>query len=136
MTSRAVVQAIAAKARAITGMRAAPDNPPDSIAVYPFAVTYFFRGSWYGADASWGEGKATYACDVHLARTPDTGRQLETFAEMPRTLALAILSDETLGGACTSVTDVRCQFTRMGYSGIETTGYHFEIDVIANEAKS
>ena len=136
MTSRAVVQAIAAKARAITGMRAAPDNPPDSIAAYPFAVTYFMRGAWHGADATWGDGRVTYACDVHLSRLPDTGRQLETCAEMPRTLALAILSDETLGGACTAVFDVRCQFTRMGYSGIETAGYRFEIDIVANEAKS
>lgn len=135
MTSRAVVQSIAAKARALTGMRAAPDNPPDVIAAYPFAVTYLLRGSWHGADATWGEGKATFACDVHLSRLPDTGRQLETYAELPRTLALAILSDETLGGACTSVNDVRCSFTRMGYNGIETAGYRFEIDVIANQAK-
>jgi hypothetical protein len=51
-------------------------------------------------------------------------------------LALAILSDETLGGACTQVTDVRVQFTRMGYNSIETAGYRLEIDVTANEAKS
>lgn len=135
MTQRAVVQAIAAKARALTSMRNAPDNAPDAVYGYPFAVTYFLRGSWVGHDATWESGPQTYACDIHLSRLPDVGRNLETYAEYPRLLAVAILSDETLGGAVTLVQEVRTDFRRMGYGDIETAGYHLEIDVLVAENK-
>jgi len=132
-----IVQAIAAKARALTGMRAAPDNVPDNIAAYPFAVTYLMRAEWGGNDATWlTSRRQTYACDIHLSRLPDVGRVLAAYPELPRSLAIAVLSDETLGGACTAVETVRANFQAMGYSGVETVGYHCEIDVVVTEAKT
>lgn len=136
MTQAAAVAAIAAHAASLAGMRGAPATAPDNLPSYPFAVSYFLRGTWTGHDATWESGPQTYACDIHLAKVPDIGRQLTTYAEYPRLLAKAILSDETLGGAVVLVTQVRGDFRRMGYGGVETAGYHLEIDVLTAENKA
>jgi len=131
-----VVQALAVHARALTGMRSAPDNPPDSINMYPFAITYFMRGRWWGNDATWKTSADTWAIDIHLAKVPDIGRVLEACAEMPEALAQAIVSDETLGGTVTHIDEVRAEFRAMNYAGVDTAGYHLEIDATLKSAKS
>ena len=131
-----VIQRLAVHARAVSGMRSAPDNPPDSINMYPFAITYFMRGRWRGNDATWKTALNTFAIDIHLAKLPDIGRVLETCAEMPETLAQAIVSDETLNDTASCVNEVRGEFRVMNYAGIDTAGYHIEIDMTMESAKS
>ncbi len=136
MTQYAIIQALAAKVRALSGLRAAPDDPPDNALAYPFAVTYFQSGSWKGNDATWKTAPQTYAIDLYMGRYPDAGRVLKAYAEYPETLGQALVSDENLGGAVTLVSEVRCRFARMNYIGADCFGYHFEIDVTAMSAKS
>lgn len=136
MTQYDIIQALAAKARALSGIRAAPDDPPDTALAYPFAVTYFQSGSWRGDDATWKTAPQTFAIDLYMGRYPDAGRILATYSEYPESLGQAIVSDENLTAAVTMVKEVRCRFARMNYIGIDCFGYHFEIDVTAISAKA
>lgn len=136
MTQYAIVQALAAKVRALTGVRNAPDDPPDTALAYPFAVTYFQSGTWRGDDATWKTAPQTYAIDLYLGRYPDAGRALAAGSEYPEQLGQAIVSDENLALAVTLVSEVRCRFSRMNYIGIDCVGYHFEVDVTAISAKA
>ena len=136
MTQYAITQALAAKVRALTGIRAAPDDAPDTALAYPFAVTYFQSGSWRGDDATWKTAPQTWAIDLYLGRYPDVGRVLAAYSEYPESLGQAIVSDENLTAAATLVSEVRCRFTRMNYIGIDCVGYHFEVDVTAISAKA
>ena len=131
-----VIHRLSTHATALPGMRSAPATPPDSINFYPFGVIYFMRGRWFGNDATWKTSDNTFAIDIHLARLPDIGRVLETYAEYPETLAQAIVSDETLNDTVTHVNDVRGALQRLNYAGIDTIGYRMEIDCTMKSSKS
>lgn len=57
---------------ALSGMKAAPDYPPEDASVFPFAIAYEGAGSWeFGAaGGNYGEKKAllSVVVEVHVAR--------------------------------------------------------------------
>jgi hypothetical protein len=133
---RSIKQRLAALARAVDGMRAAPNTPPDAINMFPFAITYRMRARTWGNDATWKSSIKTFAIDIHLSRLPDIGRALAAWDEIPEALTQAIVSDEALNDTATCVTEVRDEFRAMNYAGVDTAGYHIEIDMTVESAKS
>lgn len=123
----AITQAIAARAGALAGMRGAPSKPPDSIAAFPFAVTYLHHGDYGPNDATSKTGLLTWFCDIHLGRLPDVGRVLATYEHYVEDFSNALFKDLTLGSACDRINSVRVSLIPLAYNGIETFCYRFEI---------
>lgn len=129
MAIASIVAAVQAKARALDGVKGAPDNPPESINQFPFAVAY--PGSLTADPMSdgWRRGLGTIICDIHCARLllPTAVAQAVPLGDA---FINAILGDLTLGGVVDTVRQVRAQFAYLTYAGQPnaTIGWHVEID--------
>lgn len=122
------------KAASLTGVRAAPSRVPDSMTVWPFAITYVQRGIATRHTGALARTIWTFVTEFHVAKQ-DLGRNIETaqallvgfmakvwdFGDPP---AIA----NQLGGYAVMVGDVRGFMAEMEYGGMPTYGVRVEID--------
>jgi hypothetical protein len=127
-----VQAAIQALARGLSGVRVAPNAPPDQAAAYPFVVTLPAQGTIGTVIAGCLAGSHTFQTEIHVARknlTYDT----PTLIPLLRAFYRSVLADPTLGGTVEAVGDVRYYWKAMEWGGQETRGYLIQIDVKINE---
>jgi len=123
-----VAEQIQTYAGSLSGIRAAPKEPPDQMNVYPFAVCGFRRGTVTIAPAGTMKLLGTFVCQIHVARK-DLPRDYRVAMPFGDTFLAKILQNPTMGGKVSTVIEVRPRFVEMTYGGIETLGWDFEIDV-------
>jgi len=131
MTLASAIAAVQTKAGALSGIKAAPTNPPESANQFPFAVSYPRTGRAEFASAGWANYFHTLFCEIHISRQllPQAIATALPYAEL---LPSAIMADPTLGGTVNEVREVRYTFGRLEWGGVDTIGFRFEIDVKLN----
>jgi hypothetical protein len=119
------VQAIAG---GLAGIRQAPTNPPESSAMFPFAVSYAKSGTETPQSAGWSVSLHTLVCEIHCQRSnlPLSVAQALPLYEL---FAAAVLADPTLAGTVQTTNQLRYTFGGMKYADVPTIGYQIEIDV-------
>jgi hypothetical protein len=121
------VKAVAALARGVTGVRAAPNYPPDKADIFPFAVAVPDEGELQFVSAGFGKGLHTLALEVHVQRK-DLATDIAAAMGLFEGLRTALLSDPTLGGKVSSYGPIRYQFQAMDWAGVGTIGWRFRLE--------
>lgn len=130
MTIVAAIQGIQDIVIAQTGVRGAPDNPPDKIAqAEPYAVCMAGSGT-----VDYNDGLTTYRQTLRLWLTvahKDTPRDDATILPYGDSVPYALWADQTLSGSVDSITAIRT----VGYgawqiNGMARYGWAWEIDVL------
>jgi hypothetical protein len=128
MTLQAAIADLQAKARAMSGIKEAPVEPPESTGEYPFVVTYPRSGSFELASEGFGYVLATLFTEIHCSRQllgPGITKALPYAELFPQ----VVLADPTLGGAVAAVNDLHFTFGELTWGGIGTVGFRWEVDV-------
>jgi hypothetical protein len=128
MTIQAAITNLQAKALALTGVKAAPDKPPEGTGAFPFAVSYERSGTMVLRSANFADDLATIFTEVHVSRQI-LPVAINTAMALRDPFLVSIRDDPTLGGSISTVREVRRTFGRLEWGGIETIGYRFEIDI-------
>lgn len=129
---------LAAHARSISGVKMAPDYPPDNIAVFPFAVVYLERGVVMAEAADQSRNINAVIVEFHVNRTllPAAIQTATTYIESFGDL---LVNDPTLGGACDTILmgvseNVTYEFGWMEWGGVRTIGVRFHVPVKVRRA--
>ena len=120
----------------ITGIRSAPDSPPERASAFPFLICYIRSGSFqpdnaYTATDTAILGLHTFACALHVARR-DLPRAYELSLPYAELIKNALFKQANLNwnGTIETYTDpITFEFGNMEYGGVETLGYLFAIPV-------
>lgn len=113
---------------AITGIRGAPDTPPDQINVFPFSVAYPTNGSWRRTRPGTREGVQKIAVEIHFSRT-GLARDVAEALPFGDTVAEALLGNLTLAGTVFDLNSIDWTFGPMKWGGIDTLGWRFLLAV-------
>lgn len=123
-----VIAYIQEKARAMTGIRDAPAEIPDSANVFPFVVTYPRVGRMELASAGWANYFHTIYTEIHVSQALLSSgiAQALPYAEL---FAKIFLNDPQLLQLASEAGELRYTFGRLEWGGVPTIGFRFEIDV-------
>lgn len=113
---------------AISGIRAAPHEPPEDTAVFPFCAAYAGPGEFRtGEPAGMMKYLGSIIVDLHLARK-DLPRDVERVMTYHESIPNDILEDTTLGGHAQTSGPVSCSgLIAMEYGGVQTIGLRYTI---------
>lgn len=119
--------------RAISGIRAAPDEPPEAISVYPYVVGYVRDGTWeseFGAQIM--KGLHNIVLELHVARGSDLTRAVVEAMGYSNSIPNAIF-DAFRDLRLTTIdafTTIAYTFGPMSWNGIDTFGFRFVINSV------
>ncbi len=129
LTLQAAIVAIQNKADALTGVRGAPDYPPEDINVVPFAVTYMSSARHEIGSAGRMTSFFNLVTEIHVSRK-DLPRDIAGVIAYADSFPAALRDDPTLGGAITAIVGpVLSLFTPMEWNSIKTIGFQFTTQV-------
>lgn len=122
------VAAVQVKALALSGVKAAPANPPEAINQFPFSVCYPRTGRLTLQSAGWGIYLHTVICEIHVARLllPQAVAQAAPYIEL---FAGALIADPKLNGTVVTVNELRYTFGWLEWADDRHIGVRFELDV-------
>ena len=63
------ITALTTKLAVMTGIKAAPEHPPEALSEFPFAVCYFVRGTFDYSQSGPAIGLHVVNVDIHLGRS-------------------------------------------------------------------
>lgn len=121
-------------ARNLSGMRFAPDEPPESVAFFPFAVSYEQQVDY----TSNRMGKvldnvvARLVTEIHVGRS-EYQYDIPKVQPFRDAFVNAIRSDPSLNGEIQIIENVAVTFGFMEWSQIKTMGYRFTVSVRLKE---
>lgn len=110
----------------LTGIRGAPDAPPEQINVFPFIVVYPTGGEWIFGTAGEKKGLHDVVIELHVARK-DLPRDVVTALGYAESIPNAIMKDPTFGGYASTFGSIDYDFGPLGWGGMETIGFKFTI---------
>lgn len=132
MDITSAINAVQAIWLTISGIKAAPDTPPESINQFPFAVTYEGTGTVYLDDmysGTFARQTATIISELHLTRQNMPTAVASAMAYRNSFLD-ALRDNPTLSGAVMMIPQVSFQFGKLEYGEDNPTlGYQFTISV-------
>lgn len=112
----------------VSGIRSAPEDPPDDMSVYPFAVCFPSNGQLTGNEDN-GKDFHTLILQVHGTRK-DLPRDYAAVIGYIETVGHALRDDPTLGGNVeTIVGEIEYSFGQMEWAGVQTLGPQFQFEV-------
>ena len=136
MGLQAAIDAIQDLMLTISAIREAPDEPPDTINVYPFAVCFASSGAWTPQSAAWKKGLHTITLQVHWARK-DLARDVTKAMALVETIPNLLCNNPTLAGTVdTIVYPLTYTFGALSWGGVDTIGFDFKIPVKIQSALS
>ena len=110
------------------GMRAAPAQPPEGANQFPFSVCYNRNGELANQRSGFADELETIILEVHVSRALLS--EAVTRALTYHALVLAtLIGAPTLGDTVATQNGVRWTFGELGWGGVVTIGYRYEIDV-------
>lgn len=126
-TMQQAIDAIQAKVRALSGIRAAPDEAPEGAGAFPFAICYPVEGTWtLGNPEGAMKGLHTVHLEIHCARK-NLEKDLQIAMAYSENVMNALAGDLTLGGTCDNIGSISYRFGEMRYGGKQTLGWQFRI---------
>lgn len=115
----------------LTGVRGAPDSPPDSLpSTWPYAVCYPGRGEISAIEATTNVEIHTIILELHHGHQ-ELARVVSTIAPYVRNINIALWNDVTLDNTVDTIQAIRYTFGLLGWgeTDAQTLGIRFEIDV-------
>jgi hypothetical protein len=134
-TIQDAITAIQGVVGGVSGIRAAPDYPPEDLSLYPFAVAFARSGSFEAAPVGSGKGLHTIVVEVHVGRS-DLARDIKAAMPYGDSVPLALLADTTVGGVVSTFARVRYEFGPMAYGGLATIGWRFFVEGVKIQVAS
>lgn len=115
-------------AGAVPGTKSAPTRPPEQAGGYPFVVAYEREAETLFEGAGFGHDLVTIYLEIHLSRVM-LASAVQKAAQYREAVLAGIMADPTLGGSVASLRGLRRTFGALGWGGVVTVGYRFEVDV-------
>jgi len=133
-TLQKAIDQIQTEVGAISGIRAAPDEPPDQISVYPFAVCFADNGTYDIGPPEVMTGLHTITLELHIARK-DLTRDVQKAMVYAKSIPNAIYKGFTDGNlaAIATLSTIRYEFGALGWGGIDTLGFRFFIEGVKTQ---
>lgn len=133
-TLQAAIDEIQAQVATVSGIRAAPDEPPEAINAFPFAVCYASSGRYSIGPPDVMHGMHSIILEVHVARVDlarDVGRAMGYAKSIPNRVFYALKAGtlpalETIGA-------IRYEFGAMMYAGQKTLGFRFTLENVKTD---
>lgn len=112
----------------LTGIRTAPDEPPNKIAVWPAIVTHVENGTFKHSPIGVMTGTHTVIMDLLLAHK-DTTRDVTTLMGYAKSIPNAIFDAQKDGtlAAIEEIGEITYEFGPMVYADQECMGFRFRI---------
>lgn len=124
-TAVANIQTIVA---ALSGMRQAPSQPPDSAGAFPFGVSYIGAVDVTQASLTLRTHIFTIITEIHVARK-DLPRDVAKLDPYPTAFPDAVWTTPTLTGAVDTVLSVVGQLIPSAWGGVDTLCWQFNTRV-------
>ncbi len=127
-TLQSAIDEIQAQIRTLSGIRAAPDEPPDQISAYPFVVAYASSGEWRFQTPETKVGLHDIVVELHVARKDlprDVQNAMSYSDSIPNAIMLA-LKDGTFS-AIETFERITYEFVSLGWGGVDTIGFRFTV---------
>jgi hypothetical protein len=128
-TVQDVVQAIQDVVGAVTGIRAAPDYPPDSLGNLPAAITYAREGFINTGPFGIAESLHNIVIEIHFQNS-DLPKAVKTAMPYVDSIPAALTANPWLANTCETFSRISYAFGAMEWGGIQTTGIRFVIEGI------
>ena len=133
-TLQAIIDEIQDQVGAISGIRGAPDEPPDSINAFPFAVAYVESGEYLIGPPQVMTGLHTIIVELHVARK-DLKRdvaQVMLYAKSVPNAIFAAHADSTFT-AFQTLTGIRYEFGPLDWGDLQTIGFRFRLEGVKSQ---
>jgi len=114
----------------ITGIKAAPANPPDAPSgQWPLSIGFPKDGRYSGGGSAPIFGHHTVVVQIHYPRA-DLARAYAAVAPYVDFVAGALLADPTLSGTVTTISgEITYTFGAMVWAGVDTIGWEFGVPI-------
>lgn len=135
MSVLGIVQAIQDMVGAVTGIRAAPDYPPENLnGIFPVSIVYPPRGNIKGGPGYLGmTALHQVVIEIHFPRT-ELSKAVQASISYIDSIPNALFLDETLNGAASHFEDIDYEFGPMNWGEppnmIQTFGPRFTVNGI------
>ncbi|MBT7070744.1 MAG: hypothetical protein HN975_07640 [Anaerolineae bacterium] len=133
MTLQAAVEQVQDLMGAVSGVKSAPDYPPENINEYPFVVAYMGGGEIVFDTPSAYKGLHTIIIELHIARK-DLPNDIEIAAPYVDSIPAALMADATLAGTVNLFDNITYEFTEMLWDAVETIGFRFSINGVSQRS--
>lgn len=130
-TLAAAIAQVRVYALAMTGIRATPAAPADSIPVTPACMVYAGADSWEPLPGNWKKGLCTIRCEIMVPHK-DLARDYATLSPYGELFANKILANPTLNGTVNTVVFPTTSEGIIGlgeYGGLPMLGWRISIPV-------
>lgn len=117
----------------ISGVRAAPAEPPDQLDPFPIAITYERTGTLNLAEmytGSFAPQTAVLWSELHIARQDNLALAVRAAMTYRVPFLRALQADPNLNSSAFVVNAVRWTFMPMEWNGLPTVGYRFELECL------
>jgi hypothetical protein len=118
----------------LTGMRLAPNYPPEQANAFPFAISYIDNGRLESArlGSVLSDGYHVLATEIHVARR-DLPTAIESAEGFLALFVTALQGDPTLNSQVMIIERMNYTFGALQYGGVDTIGYRFLLDIRTDE---
>lgn len=131
MSIKTAIEGVMDLVGAISGIRKAPDAPPEDMSVFPFAVAWPGETHHeYTAGSATSERLSlmTIVVQLHIARKVDLPREYATAIPYADSIPNAIMGDVTLGGTAQTFGYIDAsELQVMKWGETDTIGFEFRI---------
>lgn len=114
----------------ISGIRAAPDTPPEGLIIFPIAITYERSGEMFPNEphsGNFSQQNGVIWSELHLARK-DLPRDVAQALTFRNAFLDGLRDDPDLTDSVMIITRVAWTSETMQWAGIDTIGYRFEVE--------
>jgi hypothetical protein len=126
-TTQDVIAHVQKTIRALAGIGAAPDYPPDSLNVFPFALAYQGASEYKYNTPDDMKTLATIEVEIHFSRQ-DLSAAIKRAMQYADSIPAALLADTTLGGTCSTFELIESSgIIPLNYNGVDTIGIRYSL---------
>ena len=115
----------------ISGIRAAPHEPPDQMSAFPFIVCYPVSGEWNSDIPGSKKGLHNIVVELHIARKAlprDVAAALVYCDSIPNMLLKAVSpTGDLFNNSISTFERITYRFGNLGWGDTATVGFRFEI---------
>ena len=111
---------------AVTGIRSAPELPPEQINQFPFAVAFPGEGEFTIEMGALMDGIHSIILELHIARK-DLPRDVDKAGAYVDSIPKALWSNPTLNGRIRWFKRISYKFGPLGWGNMDTLGIRFTI---------
>lgn len=125
-TQLQIIQAVMDKVAQVSGIREAPDYPPEQLSDFPFAVAFPGEGTHNFGVVGERKFLGNVILEIHVSRV-DLPVAVQNAIGFGDTIPNKLMSDPTLAGACDTFENITQTFGELNWGDTPTLGYRFTI---------